>query len=211
MAAVLASGLDAALSHQTAAALWGIRGYSGGAIHVTLPHKSSSTKWIRRHHSPLRADEVAIEEGIPTTSVHRTIYDLAATASVDEVIAMIKEAEYRNCRDRFSLPDLLDRYPGKRGSRKVQLALKRIAEEPPGRKCSKLEERFGPFLRLNHLPLPRFNDLISLGGRNYEADCHWPDLRLIIELETAGRVTAPARPFRTTAPVTAPSKSRATR
>jgi hypothetical protein len=88
-----------------------------------------------------------VEEGIPVTSVHRTIFDLAASVSVDAVAAMIKEAEYLNRWDRLSLPDLLERYPGKRGSRKVLFALDRITEEPPGRKRSELEERFAPFLR----------------------------------------------------------------
>jgi predicted transcriptional regulator of viral defense system len=105
MAAVLASGPEGLLSHQTAAALWGIRGYSGGAIHVTVPHKSTSTKRIRRHFSIVPADERAVEEGVPVTSVHRTIFDLAATASADDVVAMIKEAEYMNRWDLLSLPD----------------------------------------------------------------------------------------------------------
>jgi very-short-patch-repair endonuclease len=183
MAAVLASGPAALLSHQTAAALWGLRGYSGGAIHVTVPHKSTSTKWIRRHFSLVPEDERAVEEGIPVTSVHRTIFDVAATASVDEVVAMIKEAEYLNRWDRLSLPDLLERYPGKRGSRKVRFALDRITEEPPGRKRSKLEERFAPFLRRHRLPLPRFNDWILLGFKRYQVDCHWPHLHLIVELD----------------------------
>jgi very-short-patch-repair endonuclease len=115
--------------------------------------------------------------------VHRTIFDLAATASVDDVIAMIKEAEYLNRFDRLSLPHLLERYPGKRGSRKVRFALKRITEEPPGRKRSRLEERFAPYLRRHRIPLPRFNDLISLDGKNYEVDCHWPGTGQIVELD----------------------------
>jgi hypothetical protein len=154
MAAVLASGPDALLSHQTAAALWGLRGYSGGAIHVTVPHKSTSSKRIRRHFSIVPPDERAVHEGIPVTSVHRAIFDLAATASLDEVVSMIKEAEYLNRWDRLSLPDLLERYPGKRGSRKVRFALDRITEEPPGPTRSKLEERFAPFLRRHRLPFP---------------------------------------------------------
>ncbi|HET9154215.1 MAG TPA: DUF559 domain-containing protein [Solirubrobacterales bacterium] len=183
MVAVLASGPDAMLSHQTAAALWGIRGYSGGAIHVTVAHKSTSTKRIRRHFSVVPADERAVHEGIPVTSVHRVMFDLAPTASVDDVVAMIKEAEYLNRFDRLSLPDLLERYPRKRGSRKVRFALDRITEEPSGRKRSKLEERFAPFLRQHHLPLPRFNDWIFLGAKRYRVDCHWPDIRLIVELD----------------------------
>jgi very-short-patch-repair endonuclease len=183
MAAVRASKPEALLSHHTAAALWGIRGYSGGAIHVTVPHKSTSTKRIRRHFSLVPEDERTVEEGIPVTSVHRTIFDLAAGVSVDDVVAMIKEAEYLNRWDRLSLPDLLERYPGKRGSRKLRFALRRLEEEPTGRKRSKLEERFAPFLRRHSLPLPRFNDWILLGPKRYQVDCHWPHLRLIVELD----------------------------
>ncbi|HET9592256.1 MAG TPA: DUF559 domain-containing protein, partial [Solirubrobacterales bacterium] len=56
-------------------------------------------------------------------------------------------------------------------------------EEPPGRKRPGLEERFAPFLRRHHLPLPRFNDWILLGPKRYRVDCHWPRLRLIAELD----------------------------
>jgi len=183
MAAVLASGPDAVLSHHTAAALWGLRGYSGGAVHVTLARKSTSSKRIRRHLSQVPIDERTEKEGIPVTSVHRTIFDLSVTASVDDVIAMIKEAEYRNLWDRLSLWDLLERYPGRRGSRNLRFALKRITEEPTGRKRSRLEERFAPFLRRYRLPLPRFNDWILLDNKPYRVDCHWPNTRLIVELD----------------------------
>jgi very-short-patch-repair endonuclease len=128
-------------------------------------------------------DERAVHEGVPVTSAHRTIFDLAAFVDLDVVVAMIKEAEYLNRWDRLSLPDLLERYPGKRGSRKIRLALDRITEEPPGRTRSKLEERLVPFLRRHRLPLPRFNDWILLGPKRFQVDCHWPDLRLIVELD----------------------------
>lgn len=183
MAAVLASGPGAVLSHQTAAALWDLRGYSGGAIHVTLPHKSTSSKWIKRHHAALPPDEVARELGIPATSVHRTIFDLAPGEDTDAIVAMIREAEYRNRYDRLSLPHLLERHPAKRGSRKVRAALERLKSEPPGRKRKGLEERFAPFLRRHRLPLPRFNDWIYLGDKRYCVDCHWPGTGQIVELD----------------------------
>ncbi|MGN6256562.1 MAG: DUF559 domain-containing protein [Solirubrobacterales bacterium] len=121
--------------------------------------------------------------GIPVTSVHRTIFDLAATASIDEVAAMIKEAEYLELWDRLSLWDLLERYPGKRGSRNLRSSLQRITEEPPGRKRSRLEERFAPFLRRYRLSLPRFNDWIALEPKGYRVDCHWPGTGQIVELD----------------------------
>src|SRR4051794_21986567 len=183
LAAVLASGPEVVLSHWSAAALWMIRPNARSLIDVTTPHKSRSWDGIRRHHKALPADEVTVEEGIPVTSVPRTIFDLAATEDVDAVVSMLRESEYRNLWDRLSLRDLVERYPGRRGVRKVRLALQRITEEPTGRKRSKLEERFVPFLRRHRLPFPRFNDWILLGAKRYQVDCHWPGTNQIVELD----------------------------
>lgn len=46
-----------------------------------------------------------------------------------------------------------------------------------------MEERFAPFLRSHHLPLPRFNDWIMAGGKRYQVDCHWPGTNQIVELD----------------------------
>jgi very-short-patch-repair endonuclease len=183
MAAVLASGPDAVLSHWSAATLWGIRPNGRSRIDVTVGHRSRSSRAIHRHVSSVSSDEAAVHEGIPVTSVHRTIFDLAASEDADAVVATIKEAEYLNRWDRLSLPDLLERYPGKRGSRKVRAALARLKQEPPGRKRSKLEERFVPFLRRHRLPLPRFNDWIVLGAKRYQVDCRWAGTNRIVELD----------------------------
>lgn len=183
MTAVLASGSDAVLSHRSAAALWGIRPTSRSRIDVTVRHRSRSSKAICRHISNVPTDERAEKDGIPATSVHRTIFDLAATEDVDALISMLREAEYLQRWDRLSLWHLLERYPRKRGARKVRAALERLKSEPPGRKRKGLEERFAPFLRHHHLPLPRFNDWLVLGNRRYCVDCHWPGTGQIVELD----------------------------
>jgi very-short-patch-repair endonuclease len=183
MGAVLASGPDAVLSHWSAAALWMVRPNSRSIIDITTPQKSRSWKGIRRHHSLLAADERTVREGIPVTTVPRTILDLAATESTDVVENLLRESEFLGLTDRLSLPHLLERYPGRRGSRKVSIALDRLREEPEGRKRSRLEERFAPFLRQHHLSLPRFNDQIVLGANRYTVDCHWPEVRQIVELD----------------------------
>lgn len=184
MAAVLASGSEAVLSHWSAAALWMIRSNSRSVIDVTTRHKSRTWDGIRRHHKALPPDEVTVEEGIPVTTVPRTILDLAATEPVDVVENLLREMEFRQLWGRLSLPDLIERYPGRRGVRKVRTALERLEEDPVGRKRSKLEERFAPFLRRHHLPLPRYNDWIILpNGKRYQVDCHWPDFRQIVELD----------------------------
>jgi very-short-patch-repair endonuclease len=183
LAAVLATGPHAVLSHWSAAAHWLIRPSSRSAIDVTTPHKSRSWDGIRRHHKALPPDEVTVHDGIPVTSVPRTIFDLAATEDVDAIASMLRESEHRNLWDRLSLPHLVERYPGRRGVKKVRLALQRVTEEPSGRKRSKLEERFAPFLRRHHLPLPRFNDWILIGPKRYQVDCHWPGTSQIVELD----------------------------
>ena len=183
MAAVLASGPEAVLSHWSAAALWMIRPNSREMIDVTVPHRSRSSDLIRRHISQVPADERTVEEGIPVTTVPRTLFDLAATESTDVVENLLREMEFLELRDRLSLWDLVQRYPGRRGVRKVRAALGRLEEEPIGRKRSKLEERFAPFLRSHRLPLPRFNDWIVLGDKRYQVDCHWPGTRQIVELD----------------------------
>lgn len=177
------SGPEAVLSHWSAAALWAVRPNSRSSIDVTTPHRSRSWHHIHRHLSRIPPDERTLKEGIPVTTVPRTILDLAATEDADTVENLLRESEFRQLTDRLSLPDLIERYPGKRGTRKVQLALDRLKEDPVGRKRSRLEERFAPFLRLHRLPLPRFNDWILLGDKRYQVDCHWPDLRQVVELD----------------------------
>jgi len=183
MAAVLASGPDAVLSHRSAAALWELREDSRAAIDVTTPHRSRSWCHICRHVSRTPADEVTIKEGIPVTTVPRTIFDLAATEPLYSVKALIREMEFRELWDQLSLWDLIERYPGRRGIRKVRAALEGVKDEPSGERKSPLEERFGPFLRNHRLPPCRFNDPITLGDKIFHIDCHWPALRQIVELD----------------------------
>jgi very-short-patch-repair endonuclease len=171
------------LSHWSAAALWMIRPNSRSRIDVTVAHRSRSSRSICRHVSVRPVDERTAEEGIPVTTVPRTIFDLAATEPVEVVKNMLRESEFRQLYDRLSLWDLVERYPGRRGVRKVRAALEGIKEEPAGPKRSRLEERFAPFLRQHRLPLPRFNDWIAVGNRNFQVDCHWPGTGQIVELD----------------------------
>jgi very-short-patch-repair endonuclease len=152
-------------------------------IDVTLPTRSRNSGTIRRHRAVLPADEVTVAAGIPVTTVPRTLLDLAAVAPVDVVEGALRETEYLELRDRLSLADLVARYPGRRGVRKVRLALARLADEPAGRRRSPLEERFAPFLRRHGLPIPRLNAWIEVKGKGYQVDCIWPGTRQIVELD----------------------------
>jgi very-short-patch-repair endonuclease len=181
MAAVLASAPGAALSHHSAAALWAIRSYSG-AVEVTVPCKSRSSRLIRRHFSLLPADEMTVHDGVPVTSVPRTLFDLAATDSPEALESALRESEYLRLHDRLSLPHLLERYPRHRGSVAIRSCLAR-RRESPGRIRRGLEERFLAFVDRQRLLRPRFNALVEAGPKTYEVDCLWPDAKLIVELD----------------------------
>ena len=183
MAAVLASGPEAVLSHWSAAAHWRIRPSSRTRIDVTVPHVSRSSTPIRRHVSVVPDDERTVKDGIPVTTVPRTIFDLAATEALDVVKALLREAEYRELHDRLSLWDLVERYPGRRGVRKVKSALDALKDEPVDERKSRLEERFDPFLHRHHLPHPRFNPWLLVGEKRLQVDCLWPEQRQIVELD----------------------------
>ena len=182
MAAVLFAGPGAVLSHRSAAALWGIRGASSRAIEVTTPRKSRSRGAIHRHCAVLPADEVTTERGIPVTTVPRTLFDLAAVSSVDVVEQALRESEYRRLYDRLSLPDLLARYPRRRGAPTVRECLWRRRNLPVGRTRSWLEDEFLPFLRRHGFPRPRLNVWLEVGGRSIQVDCLWPG-RVVVELD----------------------------
>jgi very-short-patch-repair endonuclease len=182
MAAVLACGPDGVLSHRSAAALWRIREPSSQAIEVTTPRRSRSRGSIHRHFAVLPPDEVTTHLGVPVTSVPRTLFDLAAVSSVDAVEHALRESEYRRLHDRLSLPDLLDRYSDRPGSRAIRECLRRRAELPAGRARSWLEREFLPFLRQNGIQRPRLNVWLQVDGAWIEVDCLWPG-GVVVELD----------------------------
>jgi very-short-patch-repair endonuclease len=182
MAAVLFCGPSAVLSHRSAAALWGIRDPSSRAIEVTSRSKSRSRAGIQRHFAVLPGDEVTERDGIPVTTVPRTILDLAVVERPEAVESALRRVEFLRLYDRLSLRDLLHRYPRRRGARAVRLALARLGQSS-GLVESRLEERFLSFLDSHRLPRPQFNAWLEMGGRRYRVDCLWHESRQIVELD----------------------------
>ncbi len=184
MAAVLACGPEAALSHRSGAALWGIRGHGTHAIEVTVPRKSRSRAGVQRHFADLPADEVTECEGIPLTTVPRTVFDLASTLRVDAVEQALRQSERLRLYDALTLEDLLDRYPRRHGVRTIRECLRRRRDLPVGVTRKELEARFLAFLDRVGLPRPRLNAWIELGSHRFQADCLWAQERLIVELDS---------------------------
>lgn len=117
MAAVLACGPGAVLSHRSAARLWGLQRGSSWSTEVTRAKGWRAPDGVVVHRSALSDDERSVVDGIPVTTVPRTILDLAAVASRRQVERALNEVEVQGLTDPLSIPDLLARHPRRRGRR----------------------------------------------------------------------------------------------
>lgn len=124
LAAVLACGSGAVLSHRSAAALWGLRPYAGRP-EVSIPSQACRSVpgvAIHRSRSLVSADVMAVE-GIPCTTVARTLVDLAARGDRPGLIAAITRAEELRVYDGAKVEAVLERARGKRGARLLRSVL----------------------------------------------------------------------------------------
>jgi very-short-patch-repair endonuclease len=180
MAAVLATGPGAVLSYRSAASLWELVSPRSAAIEVTAPRECDRAG-IKAHRTRLPRDEITLVDGIPVTTVPRTLLDLAALLTRSRLERTIERAEALRLTDPISLDELLRRYPRRKGTRSLREVVRRGIE--PILTRSELEDRFLAFLEARGLPRPRVNVLIE----GLEVDFVWPEQRLIVELD--GRQT----------------------
>jgi very-short-patch-repair endonuclease len=181
MAAVLACGDGAVVSHRSAARLWRLLPAASKSIDVTCSVRVERTG-IVSHRSVVAADEWLVWDGIPATSPFRTIFDLAAVAPMRELERAFHEAEARQVTDRVSLPMLLERYPGRRGAKKVKALLESRA--PSAITRNDFEEAFLVLVDEHGLPRPRMNADLALRGRFFEIDALWERERVAVELDS---------------------------
>lgn len=124
-----------------------------------------------------------MHDGIPVTTVPRTIFDLAVVLGPGAVEHALRESERLRLYDVLSLPVLVDRYPRHRGNRVVRECLDRLRDMPPGVSREELEIRFLAFLDARGMPRPRLNAWLTIGSRRYQVDCLWAAQRVIVELD----------------------------
>jgi very-short-patch-repair endonuclease len=177
MAAVLALGRGAVLSHRAGAAHWEIATWSG-IPEVSTARKAPSREGIRVHHTRLPTDEITIHRGIPITTVPRTLFDLAPHVPERLLERAINEAEVRRLWDELSLDSLLNRYPRHPGNRAVRAALRKRRQGATVTK-SELEERFLRLVDEAGLPRPEVNVLVE----GFEVDALWRPQRVVVELD----------------------------
>ena len=157
MAAVLAAGDGAVLSHRSAAALWRMRGAGRGSIDVITPRHRRCSARLQVHEVALAADEVTLERGIPVTTPARTLLDLAIVVGPEQLNAAFDQAEYRRLGSATSVETLLARYPGRPGTRPLRRVLEDHRRNGETVTRSLLERRLLALVAKHGLPRPRIN------------------------------------------------------
>lgn len=181
MAAVLACGEGALLSHRDGAMLWNLRPANRMAIDVTTPGARGRRRSRITVHGTVRLhpDDRAEVEGIPVTSVPRTLLDLAEVVPLEHVRRAYEAAERHELLDMQAMNELVSRSNGRRGLAAL-LALLDYDPSPGVRSKSDLESRFLDLVREAGLPLPQLN--VSVEG--FMVDAYWPPGRLVVELQS---------------------------
>jgi very-short-patch-repair endonuclease len=184
LSAVYACGAGAVLSHGSAAALWELRGPPAGRIDVTLPRRGARSRArIQVHRTRvLGPGDIAERDGIPCTSVARTLVDLAEAAPEHRLRRALERSVELRLFDGRALGAVMDRLNGRCGLATLRQLIAELPDEPPVMR-SELERRFLELVRRAGLPLPAVNARVA----SHEVDFNWPAHRLIVE--TDGRRT----------------------
>lgn len=178
MAAVLACGPGAALSHRSAAALWRFGKEHEDYIDVTVRRASEARiRGIRCHRRPtLPPSAIATRLHIPLTQPVRTLLDLAATTGPNGLERAINEADKRDVINPDALRKALDDHAGEPGVR----PLRRILDKHTFRLSDdELELLFRPIAAAAGLPTPLTKVVVD----EFEVDFFWPDLGLVVETD----------------------------
>jgi hypothetical protein len=182
LAAVLACGEDAVLSHRSAAAHWELLGSAASLIDVTAPATRHGLPGIRLHRSrSLDARETTKHEGIPITKVPRTLLDLAATIQPHRLERALAQAQRLQLYDHRAIADVIARSNGHRGTGALTQA---ISREDPKWTRSELEAWFLTLVRDAGLPEPLVNFTLTAPDHpRVEVDFCWPTHHLIVETD----------------------------
>ena len=180
-AAVAACGPGSAISDRSSLRLWGLR-RSLGAIHVSIPRGRAGHAGLRIHRPrALPAEDIVERQGIAVTSVGRTLLDIAASESVERVAWLMHEAAVQGVLDLREVWRTLQRHEHHRGRGKLEAAL--AVEVAPTR--SGLEREYLELCRRARVPAPLVNHHVWSIDRLEEVDFHWPDPRVVVEVDGA--------------------------
>jgi hypothetical protein len=181
MAAVLACGEGAVLSHLDAAVLWKIYDSQRTRVHVTvLSRRQVHGLWIHRARR-LDPRDVTVHDAIPVTTVARTLVDLTDLLPRDRLLRAMREADYLRLLDLDSLNAAVDRASGRRNLTRLKQALAHHREGQIVR--GELEHRFLELVGGAGLPAPETNVRVTTRKRIYTVDCLWRNTGVAVELD----------------------------
>jgi very-short-patch-repair endonuclease len=178
MAAVLACQEDAALSHRSAAGLWGIGTERSGVVDVSVRRRCElSRPGLRARGRPsLPEEDIVVLDGIPVTVPVRTLVDLSTELSPVCIERAVNEADKRDLVDPEALRSALDAYAGEPGVK----ILRRVLDKRTFRLSdSDLEILFRPIAAAAGLPLPLTKQVVN----GFEVDFFFPALGLVVETD----------------------------
>ena len=181
LAAVLACGPGAVLSHRSAASHWGLLATDQVGVDVTAPRSRRGAPGIRLHTSrSLDAQDTTRHEGIPITTVARTLLDLAATTRDDQLERALAQAMYLQLYDHRAITDVITRSNGHRGTK----VLERATEQEPKLTKGAWEIRMLRIVRGAGLPEPKCNEPLHAPDHGEcKPDFYWPAHNLIVETD----------------------------
>jgi Transcriptional regulator, AbiEi antitoxin/Protein of unknown function (DUF559) len=184
MAALLACGAGAVLSHRSAAMLWDIQDASPGEVDVTVLTRSGRSRAgiVAHRADALDPADITHRRRIRCTSLARTLLDLAAVVDRRALERAVDRAEELRAFDLIAIQAVLERHPGRRGSRPLRGVLGGYSG--PSLTRSEAEERMLALIDEAALPRPSTNAWIALeNGSGYSADFLWRQPRLIVEVD----------------------------
>ncbi len=186
LAAVLAGGPRAVLSHRSAGALWGLVAWNG-APHVTVPRSRGPVPGVVVHRARrMPPADTTIHDGVPCTTWARTLLDLSGRLPVDRLVRALEAAALAGLYDHAELASVLDRAAGRRGAARLREAVARGHHLTPSGTRSVLEEAFLALVRSapRPFPAPRTNAWPTLRDEPaFEVDVLWEDERVVVELD----------------------------
>jgi very-short-patch-repair endonuclease len=191
LAAVLACGPGAVLSHVSAAAHWGLLQTAAAKIDVTAPTSRRAQRAIRVHRArSLVACDTTTHQAIPVTTIARTLLDLAAATDEHRLERAIAQAHHLRLYDHTHITGLLRRANGHRGANALASA---TAREDPKHTANDFEARFLKLIRDAGLPEPLVNHPLHAPDHGQiRVDFYWPAHNLVVE--TDGWHTHATRP-----------------
>ena len=186
LAAVYACGAGSVLSYRSVAAHWGMRQSAQASIDVTSPSRSGRANPGIRVHSgaTLAPADITLHEGIPCTTVARTLLDLADVLSFDALDRAVHEAVCRCLFDGREVNEALARANGRRGATKLRAVLADPGHLEGPLPHAGIEERFFAFCRQQRLPRPEVHQEIPTATETLEVDFLWRDQRLVVETDS---------------------------